>query len=203
MDEFWTEAENDLRSRASGLLRGLAGPGQASAEGALAELRSAADESLSGRVAILDEAARRDPRFGDGLMARLAASRPLEPAELTACLLGRLAGTADHVFEAGTRAAREKGFFSSILMDFRKVQERLAGLVSGAELARFGACRLCRLLERGDRDRAGRESGALRARAAVFDAEVRSVAALLLGPDWAAGLAPFETISTADERTTP
>lgn len=201
MDEFWTEAENAFRSRASGLFRGLADPDTSSAESALAELWPVADGPLSGRVAILDEAARRDPRLGGGLLARLAAARPLEPAELTACSLGRLAGTADHVFEAGTRAARERGFYSSILMDFREVQERLAGLVSGAELARLGACRLCRLLERGDRDRAGRESEALRARAAGLDAEIRSVAAFLLGPDGAGTLPPLGGYPASDERT--
>ncbi len=201
MDVFWTEAENAFRSRASGLLRGLADPDPASADGALAEIWPAADGPLSGRVAILDEAARRDPRLGGELLGRLAAARALAPAELTACVLGRLAGTADHVFEAGTRAAQEKGFFSSILMDFRKVQEQLAGLVSGAELARLGACRLCRLLERGDRDRAGREAAGLAARAAGLDAEIRSVAAFLLGPAWTEALAPLGGFPTADERT--
>jgi hypothetical protein len=86
-------------------------------------------------------------------------------------------------------------------MDFREVQERLAGLVSGAELARLGACRLCRLLERGKTERASLESGAFSARAAALEAEVRSVAGSLLGSSWAADRLPADEAPTANERT--
>lgn len=201
MDEFWTEAENAFRARAAGLCRVLDDPEAAGVDAALDELWRAAGASLSGLVAVLDEAAHRDPRLGDRLLARAAPGLALEPAVHTACVLGRLAGTALHVFEAGTRVAQERGFYSSILMDFREVQERLAALVSGAALARFGACRICRLLQRGDSVRAGREAEGLRVRASALDAEIRSVAAFLLGPGWTLAPAPLDAFLSADERT--
>jgi hypothetical protein len=201
VDEFWTESENAFRARAAGLVRHLHEADAGDLAAALQELGLSADASLSGRVSLVDEASRRDPRLGDRALEAMASSIAPDPAARAACILGRLAGTAAYVFEAGARAAKERGFFSSILMDFREVQERLALLVTGADLARFGACRLCRLLERGERDRAAREAAGLLARAAAFDAEVRSVAAFLLGPERAGTLAPLENIPSADERT--
>lgn len=203
MDAFWTEAEKAFRARAANLIRDLIDTDAGGLEAALRGLEPPDGAPLSGRVSLLDEAARRDPRIGDRALAVIAPEAALDPAERAACLLGRLAGTAAYVFEAGTRAAKERGFFSSALMDFREVQERLASLVSGADLARFGACRLCRLIERGERDRAGREADGLLARAAAFDAEVRSVAAFLLGPEWAGTPALLASRPAADERTVP
>lgn len=155
---------------------------------------------LSRRVSILEEASRHDPRLGHDLFVRRGES-PLDPAEETACRLGRLAGTAAFVLEAGANTAREQGYYSSSLMDFRQVQERLAGLVSGAELARLGACRLCRLIERGETERAFFESKALQARAASLEAAIRSVAGSVLGPSWVAALLPSGAGPTPDERT--
>jgi hypothetical protein len=86
--------------------------------------------------------------------------------------------------EAGARAARERGSFSSSLMGCREVQESLAGLVSGAGLVHFATCRLCRLLEKGERDRAGRESALLEARAQTLAGDIRAVALSLLGQSW-------------------
>jgi hypothetical protein len=216
VDEFWTAEEKAFRDRAARFFQdlpdrpmndALKSPGEvwrgleAAADG---EARAAAVPAsrLGRRVAVLDEAARRDPRLGAELLAWLERSVLLDPPGRAACELGRLAGTAAHVFAAGTVAARERGFFSSILMDFRAVQERLAGLVAGAELARLWACRLCRLLERGDVTAAGRETACLQARAPALAADIRSVARALLGPDWSgdrlAAAGPSE-----DERTRP
>jgi len=203
VDEFWTEAEIAFRAKAAGVVRGLDDDDAGGLETALRDLEISDGAALSRRVSFLDEAARRDPRLGGRALAAIASSIAVDPAERAACLLGRLAGTAAYVFEAGTRAAKERGFFSSILMDFREAQERLASLISGADLARFGACRLCRLIERGERDRAGREAAGLLTRAAAFDAEVRSVAAFLLGPEWAGAPAPLDNAPAADERTVP
>jgi hypothetical protein len=157
---------------------------------------------LSRRVSIFEEAARHDPRLGHDLLAWRAAAAPAaDPVEEIACRLGRAAGAAAHVLEAGTRVARERGYYSSSLMDFREVQERLAGLISGAELARLGACRLCRLLERGQAERAALESEAFDARAAALEAEVRSVAGSLLGRSWVDARLVADEGPTANERT--
>jgi len=204
MDEFWTAEETAFRSRAAAFFGGLPAPGAARPlEEIWAEVaRQApgddtdgfpAGSKLSGRVSVLDEAARRDPELARGLLTWLESAAPLDPSQRAACELGRLAGTASHVFAAATAAARERGYFSSILMDFRAVQEKLARLMAESELARFGACRLCRLLERGDTISAGRETAGLEARAAALAGEIRSVAAELLGPSWAAARLPEAT----------
>lgn len=214
MNEFRTGTEADFRQNAAGYFRQMAAAGPAEAPpspgavwrdldgpddgGTDAETRG---RRLSGRVSIFDEAARHDPRLGHDLLVWRAAAAPLDPAEETACRLGLLAGTASFVLEAGANTAREQGYYSSSLMDFRQVQERLAGLVSGAGLARLGACRLCRLIERGETERAVFESKALRARAASLEAEIRSVAGSVLGPSWVAALLPPGAGPTPDERT--
>jgi hypothetical protein len=217
MDEFWTAEEKAFRERAARFFHGLTDPPSSEtpfSSGVIwrgleepadkAEDRAGAVSAarLSGRVAALDEAARRDPRLGADLLAWLEGSAPLDPPRRTACELGRLAGTAAHVLAAGTVAARERGYFASILMDFRAVQERLAGLVTGADLARFGACRLVRLLERGDTAAATREAAGLETRARLLAADIRAVAGALLGPAWTADRLPGAGPSD-DERTRP
>jgi hypothetical protein len=124
-----------------------------------------------------------------------------DPLEEMAGRLGRLAGIAAGVVEAGARAARAQGVYSSSLMGCREVQERLAGLVCGAELVRLGSCRLYRLLERGDRDRAGRESIGLAARARAFRADLVAVAGILLGEPWVEANIPADDLPSRDERT--
>ena len=213
MDEFRTGTEAAFRRNAADYFRRIPDPGPSGSltppdaiwrdlDGSAAGGEDAGGPGgrLSRRVSILEEAASHDPRLGRDLFARRAAAR-LGPVEEIACRLGRAAGAAAHVLEAGTLAARERGYYSSSLMDFREVQERLAGLVSGAELARLGACRLCRLLERGESDRAVLESEALDARAAALEAEVRSVAGALLGPSWVDARLPADEAPTANERT--
>jgi hypothetical protein len=207
VDEFWTAEERAFRDRAARFFEDHSDPRSAgtpaSSPGEIWRgLEGLADEEagpaavpaarLSRRVAALDEAARRDPRLGAELYAWLERSASLDPPRRAACELGRLAGTAAHVFASGTVAARERGYFSSILMDFRAVQERLAGLAAGAELARLGACRLVRLLERGDTLAAGRETSGLEARARVLAADIRAVSGSLLGPAWTAERLPAE-----------
>ncbi len=214
MDEFRTGAEAAFRKNAADYFRRIPVPGP---DGTLTPLDTIwrdldglpADGSeaagpgsrLSRRVSILEEAARYDPRLGQDLLVWCDAA-PLDPVGEIACRLGRAAGAAAHVLEAGAMAARERGYYSSSLMDFREVQERLAGLVSGAGLARLGVCRLCRLLERGETDKAALESRALGARAAALETDLRSVAGFLLGPSWVAARLPADDGPTADERTT-
>ncbi len=212
MDEFRTGAEAAFRTTAADYFRRIPDPGPAGLRAGPDAIWRELDGSphggegpgsacgpLSRRITILEEAARLDPRLGRDLFDRHAGAS-LDPVEETACRLGRAAGAAAHVLAAGALAAREQGFYSSSLMAFREVQERLAGLLSGAALARLGACRLCRLLERGETERAALESGALGARAAALEAEVRSVAGSLLGSSWVDARLPSDEVPTVNER---
>lgn len=216
MEGFWTEDEAAFRRSAAEYFRRRPDPDPAAAGAGPAEiwreLREASGpaattpspcDALSGRVAVCEEASSRDPRLGRELAAcRSAASAgPADPLEDLACRLGRSAGTAAHVAEAGALAAREQGAFSSSLMGCREIQESLAGLVSGAGLVRFGACRLCRLLERGERARADREAAGLEARARALAADTRSLARSLLGEAWAEARLPADDFPTPRERT--
>ncbi len=215
MDEFWTAAEIAFRSRAADLFRNLPDPLATGPDWPAEEIWRALDglvreepesnlvspASLSSRVSVLDEASHRDPRLGRQLLDWLERSGPLDPPRRAACELGRLAGTAAHVLAAGTVAAREKGFFSSILMDFRVAQESLAGLVAGAELARLGACRLCRLLDKGETTTAGREAAGLEARALALAADINSVGGSLLGSSWTQARLAAAAAPSSNERT--
>jgi hypothetical protein len=197
LDAFWTAAETSFRGKAREYFRD-GGPGPTSVA-----LAVPSGLGLSGRVSIFEEAARHDPRLGRDLRAWPAASAAPspDPLESRACGLARLAGTAAHVVEAGARAARERGSFSSSLMGCREIQESLAGLVSGAGLVHFAACRLCRLLEKGERERAGRESALLEAQARSLAADVRSVALSLLGESWVETNLPADDPPSDQERT--
>jgi hypothetical protein len=216
VDAFWTPEETAFRRNAADYFRRWPGPGPADAaappdkiwrdlDGAPGAGGAApsAHARLGGSVSICDEAACRDPRLGRDLLAWRAAAVPLDPLEETACSLGRLAGTAAHVLAAGARAARDRGAFASSLMGCREIQESLAGLASGAEWLRFGACRLCRLIERDDRVMAQAEAARLRAKAREIAGDVRAVALSLLGAPWVAeNLAAADALS-ANERTRP
>ena len=216
MDAFWTPEETAFRRSAADYFRRLPGPGP-SANGSppdkiWRDLAGAPGDGgvvspragrLCGSVSICDEAACRDPRLGRDLLAWRAGAVPLDPLEETACELGRLAGTAAHVLGAGARAARDRGAFASSLMGCREVQESLAGLASGAEWLRFGACRLCRLLERGDRVRAEAEAARLLAASRDLARDVRAAAFALLGEPWVAENLAGGDLPSADERTRP
>ena len=136
-----------------------------------------------------------------GRALRRAAEDPSDPLKAVALRWERLAATADRVVEAGARAARERGAFSSSLMGCREVQESLASLVAGADLVRLGACRLCCLLERGERDRACLESERFDIRAGELAEEVRAVASALLGEPWVHATLDADGGPSADERT--
>jgi hypothetical protein len=213
VEAFWTDDEMTARRNAADYFRRLPGPASSAPPGEIwrdldggrgnGGIAAPANGRLGASVSICDEAACWDPRLGRELLAWRAGAIPLDPLEETACALGRLAGTAAHVLGAGAAAARNRGAFASNLMGCREVQESLAGLASAAEWLRFGACRLCRLLERGDRLRAEAEAAGLRARARDIAAAVRAAALSLLGAPWVAENLGDDAVPSADERIRP
>jgi hypothetical protein len=195
VDAFWTPEEAAFRSIAREHF------GRRERSGPVPDLGIPSGLGLGGRVAVVEEASFRDPRLGRGLSVSGAGPGPAGGPVEAVLALARLAGTAAHVVEAGAKAARERGAFSSSLMGCREVQESLAGLVSGAELLRFGACRLCRLLDRGDGDRVVAESVRFLDGAKALAGDVRAVALSLLGAPWVAENLAGDDLFVAHERT--
>jgi hypothetical protein len=152
------------------------------------------------RIAIIEEAARHDPRLGYGLLGRAAAAPPPGPTERLLCHSSWLAGAADHVSEAGIQAARGRGAFASSLLGCRAVQESLASLVSRSELLRLGTYRICRLLDRGERDRADSESAWVQAQALALGRAVLDLARSLFGEAWATAHLPEDVFLIDRER---
>jgi hypothetical protein len=194
VDVFWTEEEaafrRSVRARfREGRTAAAAGPEVPPGLG------------LGGRVAFVEEAAWHDPGLGRRLAGRREGPDPRDPVVEGVLDCALVAGVAGHVFEAGARAARERGAFSSSLMGCREVQEKLARLASGAAIVRLGTCRLCRLLERGDRTRAGEEIAPLLVAAAALAADVRAVATALLGTSWVAAHLIPDGLPPGTERT--
>jgi len=196
VDAFWTDEEKGFRAEVRGLFRAASNAPPPAPPTAPPSL------GLGGQAAVIEEAACHDPKLGQALVSGAASAGPTGPAAAAVLRSSRLAGTAAHVLESGLRAARDRGAFSSSLMGCRDVQESLAGLVAGAELMRLGACRLCRLLDRGEEARAEAEAAPLLAGARALAGEVRAVALDLLGEAWTAEHLPEDDPVPADERTT-
>lgn len=155
---------------------------------------------LEARTMVVDEASSHRPRRGLEILDRFL-SRETEGSPETRLLRSAgLAGTAACVFEAASAAARERGFFASSLMGFREVQESLAGLYTEAEALRLGACRVCSLLERGERDRGEAESLQLQEKARALARYARAVALKLLGEAWVSENLPGDGSPDAEER---
>jgi hypothetical protein len=194
VDVFWTEEEAAFRTSVrarfrEGRIAAAAGPEVPPGLG------------LGGRIVFVEEAAWHDPGLGRRLAGCQEGPDPGGPVVAGVLDCAFVAGVAGHVFEAGARAARERGAFSSSLMGCREVQEKLAGLASGAALIRLGTCRLCRLLERGDRTRAGEEIAPLLSAAAALAVDVLAVATALLGAPWVAANLPPDGLLPGPERT--
>jgi len=152
-------------------------------------------------VLIIEEASYYKPRLGLDLMKRWMSGEAGSSLDGRLVRLARLVGTAAHVFEAGARAARDKGYFESSLMGCRELQESLAGLASGVEVLRLGACRICHLLTRGERDRGEAELALLYEKALALDRKARSVAVGLLGEAWTRDSLPGDEFSSECERS--
>lgn len=214
MDAFLTAAENDLRRRARAYFRSrpdASGPEERPtwerirrdlAGGETRDEAAVRPAALLGEaVAIIEGAASCDPDLARGLLTRRSGLRTADPVGDRLCAFARLAGAADHVLEAGARSARERGAFASSLMGCREVQENLAGIAWGAELLRLGTCRVLRLLDRDEPDRAEAESARLLDRAAALARDTRSVALALLGEAWVGSrLAGEEPLPTEERK---
>jgi hypothetical protein len=155
---------------------------------------------MSREILIVDEASCRNPRLGLELLRRETADERHGPQEEKLLRLAGMAGAAAHVYDAGSRAARDRGFFSSSLMGFREVQERLASLVAGAELLRLGTIRACHIAGRADLERFEAEIEALLERGRSLTREARSLALDLLGEDWTREHLPEDGPPPANER---
>ncbi|MCX6569634.1 MAG: hypothetical protein NT147_11395 [Candidatus Aminicenantes bacterium] len=215
MDAFWTKAEMAFRSRVrdhfnregKALCRSASKPSMPirpdlgisqDADGSPA---FAGSGGVSEGVLIIEEASFYRPRLGLDLMERRISTEAGSSPEGKLFRLARIVGTAAHVFEAGARAARDGGYFESSLMGCRKLQEGLAGLASGIEILRLGACRVCHLLARGERDPGEEEMALLYEKALALDREVRSVALGLLGEVWTKDNLPGDESSSEYERS--
>lgn len=181
----------DLTSLADGVWRDLVGTPDASI-GSVSNGRA----GLSVRTLIIEEASFYRPRLGLDLMKRWLFGEAGSSPEERLFRLARIVGTAAHVFEAGAREARDRGFFESSLMGCRELQEGLAGLASGVEILRLGSCRICHLLARGERDRGEAESVPLYEKALALGREARSVALGLLGEVWTRDNLPGDEFSS-------
>lgn len=155
---------------------------------------------VSDGVLIIEEASFYRPRLGLDLMRRRLSGEAASSPEERLFRLARIIGTAAHIFEAGALAARDKGLFASSLMGFREVQESLAGLVSGVETLRLGACRVCHLLDHGERERGGAESIQLYDKALTLERDALSLALGLLGEAWTKDNIPEDESPSEHER---
>ena len=151
---------------------------------------------VSEGVLIIEEASCYRPQLGLDLMKRRLSGEAGSSPEERLFRLARIVGTAAYVFEAGAREARDRGFFESSLMGCRELQEGLAGLACRVEILRLGACRICHLLERGERDRGEAESVPLYKKALALVCEARSVALGLLGEVWTRDNLPGDEFSS-------
>lgn len=189
MDEFWSAEQISFRRRAHDyfLRPGLSLSAAAGVTPAmiLGDFGSAdGPATLSQSVLIIEEASLHSSRLGRDLLRRGFSRGPEGPAEDRLCHLAWMTGTAAHVFEVGARAARAKGLFASSLMGCRELQEGLAGLSCGVEILRLGICRVCHLLDKGERERGELESILLLEKAGALLHDARSLAAGLLGDAW-------------------
>jgi hypothetical protein len=205
VDAFWTEEQTTLRKKARDYFRreGAALP-------SLSILRDlgispggdgfpvfSGSAGVSEGVLIIEEASLYRPRLGLDLMKRWLSGEAGSSPEKRLFRLAWIVGTAAHVFDAGAREARDRGFFESSLMGCRELQEDLAGLASGVEILRLGACRLCHLLARGEeRDRGEAELALLYEKALALGREARSVALDLLGEAWTRDNLPWDEFSS-------
>jgi len=191
VDAFWTEEQTTLRRKARDYFRRHVSTPPMSNRRDLGISRDrdgfpvfSGSAGVSEGVLIIEEASCYRPRLGLDLMKRRLSGEAGSSPEERLFRLARIVGTAAHVFEAGAREARDRGFFESSLMGCRELQEGLAGLVCRVEILRLGACRICHLLERGERDRGEAESVPLYEKALALVREARSVALGLLGEVW-------------------
>ena len=203
MDAFWTEEQTTLRRKARDYFRRHVSTPPMSNRRDLEISRDgdgfpvfSGSAGVSEGVLIIEEASCYRPRLGLDLMKRRLSGEAGSSPEERLFRLARIVGTAAYVFEAGAREARDRGFFESSLMGCRELQEGLAGLACRVEILRLGACRICHLLERGERDRGEAESVPLYKKALALVCEARSVALGLLGEVWTRDNLPGDEFSS-------
>jgi hypothetical protein len=139
---------------------------------------------LVGTALIVDELSSASPQLGQAFLAGWTPSRPASGPELSAAATAWDLGTASAAYGACLKAARERGYFGSTLMDHQRVQMDLAGLLAGLETARLQAYRALRLIDRGRGDRGEGELERARQLAARTREAAEALARTLIGEDW-------------------
>ncbi len=193
MEAFLTPEQRALRQSVRDYFRRRPAPDTgegagetAAAAGALSGWLAKLAETRVGileRAIVVEEVSAVSPPLGRALVPS-GDQTGLSPAEMTASEIAVSLGRAAGVLEACQRAAREKGFFESTLMDHQRAQMRLADVLSGLEAARLQAYRAFSLLDRGDSGRGERELARAAERASRVGAAARDLAAALLASDW-------------------
>jgi len=149
--------------------------------GLLGSIQSGGQAGLLDRALVIEEISAASPELGQTLLPA-AGGRDARPGTEAGAAAGEAAwtiGAAAAVLVSCLRAAREKGFFESTLMDYQKIQSDLAGALSSLEAARLQAYRALRLLDRGDLDRGREELGRASACARTILGEALTLAAAL------------------------
>ncbi len=115
-----------------------------------------------------------------------------------AAALGRLIGTAAFVLDACYHAAREKGLFASVLMEFQNAQRNLADALGTLEAVRLQGYRALLLLDAGEAERAGAELARSLEQARAVLRSTSALGTSLCGEEWIKQNVPPE-----DERSRP
>jgi alkylation response protein AidB-like acyl-CoA dehydrogenase len=202
MDAFLTPEERALRQEVRNFFRerALAGPQSKSLDSAsLAAISrrlkdlghpdfldagpGAGPTGLLERALIIEEVSAASPETARALFGAAEGQHGGPGGADPAVEVARAIGTAAAILETCLRAAREKGLFDSTLMNCQKAQAELANALSGLEAERLQAYRALRLLDRGDKDRGGKELGQASARVREILDEARSLLSGLLGGD--------------------
>jgi alkylation response protein AidB-like acyl-CoA dehydrogenase len=163
------------------LLQDMGFPGLAGAD-------SAVPPGFVEQALIIEEVSCASPRLGQALLA-FWNNKSQDPPGTggSAALTAWSTGAATAIYEACLKAAREKGFFESALMDHQQVQMDLADLLSGLEAARIQTYRALHLIDQGKRERGEDELRRASSLAGRTHERAKTLAAALLGETWIKG----------------
>ncbi len=188
MDAFLSANEKTLRARVRECFeeRRRAGRPEEGFPDELIEetLITEGESTLLGPVLVLEETSSHSPRLGRVLSRRMGPALGGRPGGRVAAAAAESIGSSVFVLEACTRAARDKGMFSSVLMEAGRVQQDMADFTLSLESLRFEIYRSLLLLERGETGQGGAELERAAERAAALREGILRLASGLLGEEW-------------------